>query len=712
VLLVALLVGCGGDPTPMADSTAPPASAAASTPSPSPIPDTPETTAAAFLSAWDAGDYVTMFSLLSDSSRSTLNQETLAARCREAVQAATVVTATTALEAVLQEGEHAWATYRITWETALVGTLVTETTMSLVTQGGHWGVEWSGDLIWPGLGNGNYLYMEHYIPARANIYDREGLALASEGTIVTLGVVPNQIQDEQALLTTLSEVTGLTPEEIRGRYAGNPAEWWSPVADISAQVSVEYADQLLSMPGLEAREKEGRTYWDGEVAPHVVGWVALVPAEEAETYRRLGYRGDEWVGVAGLERWAEPYLAGRHGGALYLISAGGQTLSTLAEREAEPSRAVHTTLRREFQRQVQEILGDQRGAIVVLDVETGAVRALASGPGFDPNVFVGPGSFPERNAVLSDPDHPLFNRATQGTYPTGSVFKIVTLAAALERGEMSPAESFFCPGYWDGLGANYRKYCWKEEGHGNIALRDALSASCNVTFYSVGQRLDGIDPSILPEFGRAFGLGSETGIEGVIEVAGLVPGPDWRQEVLGQSWFVGDSVNLAIGQGDLKVTPLQVARMVAAVANGGTLYRPYVVERIGEEIVGQPEATGTLPVSAETLTIIQEAMLGVTTSSLGTATHRFTGLEIQVAGKTGSAEAPGADSKPHSWFAAFAPAGDPEIAIVVMAENAGEGSTVAAPMARQVVEAYYGLPLTPLPPPPDATPAPTPDGGP
>jgi penicillin-binding protein 2 len=684
----------------------------APTPSPTPIPDTPEATAAAFLSAWDSGDTATMFNLLSGASRATMSEEDLAARIRETVQTATVITATTTLQAVLQEGERARATYRISWETALVGTLVTETTMSLITQDGHWGVEWSGDLIWPGLGNGNYLYMEHYVPARANIYDREGLALASEGTIVTLGVVPNQIQDEQALLALLSEVTGLAPDEIRSRYAGNPAEWWSPIADISAQVSVEYADQLLNTPGLEAREKDGRTYWDGEVAPHVVGWVALVPAEEAEAYRRRGYRGDEWVGVAGLERWAEPYLAGRHGGALYLIGANGQTLSTLTEREAEPSRAVHTTLQRGFQRQVQEILGDREGAIVVLDVETGAVRALASGPGFDPNVFVGPGSFPERNAVLSDPAHPLFNRATQGTYPTGSVFKIITLAAALERGEMSPGESFFCPGYWDGLGANYRKYCWKEDGHGNITLKDALSASCNVTFYAVGQRLDSMDPQILPDFGRAFGLGSETGIEGVIEVEGLVPGPDWKEEVLGQSWFVGDTVNLAIGQGDLKVTPLQVARMVAAVANGGTLYRPYVVDRIGEEQFGHPEATGTLPVSPESLTIIQEAMLGVTTASVGTARHRFAGLGIPVAGKTGSAEAPGADSEPHSWFVAYVPADDPEIAIVVMAENAGEGSQVAAPMARQVVEAYYGLALTPLPPPPEETPTPTPDGGP
>ncbi len=693
MLLAALLAGCGGDPS----ATVGPASPAP-TLTPTPALDTPAAVAAAFLSAWEAGDYGAMYSLLSPASRTAIDAEALATRCQSAFQAATVLTATTTLQAVLQEGEQAQAAYRLAWDTALVGTLVTDTVMSLSLQDDRWGVEWSGDLIWPGLGEANYLYMEHYIPARANIYDRDGLALASEGTIVTVGVVPNQIQDERAVLAALSLVTGLPPEEVRSRYAGHPAEWWSPIADIPAQVSVDNADLLLNTPGIEAREKDGRTYWGSMVAPHVVGWVAPVPAEEAETYRRLGYRGDEWVGVAGLEQWGEPYLAGHHGGALYLMSPGGQTITVVAHQDATPSQAIYTTFDREFQRQVQEILGDRRGAIVVLDVQTGAVRALVSGPAFNPNIFVGPGSGLERSAVLANPDHPLLNRATQGTYPCGSVFKIVTIAAVLEAGGMTPETSFWCPGYWEGLGPAYRKGCWREDGHGTISLQDALTASCDVTFYSVGQTLDGIDPNILPTFGRDFGFGVATGLEGVIEVGGLMPDPAWKQETYGEAWWVGDTVNIAIGQGYLLVTPLQVTRMMVAVANGGTLYRPYVVERVGEEVVGQPEAVGTLPVSPENLAVIREALAGVTTAPIGTAPHRFLGMSIPVAGKTGTAEAPGAESLPHSWFAAYAPADSPEIAIVVMVENAGEGSAIAAPMVRQVVEAYYGLALTPLPP--------------
>lgn len=704
LLVVLLLVGCAGPAslTP-ADPTPP-----VPTPTPTPVPETPETVAAAFLGAWERGNPEMMYTLLSPSIQAMVSPENFASRYRAALQTATVLTATATLQAVLQEGSRAQAAARLVWETALVGTLITDTVISLSLWDGHWWVEGAlGDLIWPGLGEANYLYMDYHIPARANIYDRNGLALATEGKIVTVGVVPSRIRDEGAVLAVLSRLTGLSPEAIRARYTGRPADWWTPVADIPAQVSVENADLLLNTPGIEAREKPGRVYWGDGIAPHVVGWVGLIPAERAEDYRRLGYRGDEWVGVAGLEAWGELYLAGRHGGTLYLMSPSGQTLAVLAHQDAVPSRAIYTTLDREFQQKVEEILGNRRGAIVVLDVHSGAVLAMASGPGFNQNIFVGPGSGPERAAVLSNPDRPLLNRATQGAYPTGSVFKVVTMAAGLEKGGLVPESPFWCPGSWEGLGGAYRKQCWK--AHGNINLKDALTASCNTTFFTVGQMLDRIDPNLLPSFGRAFGLGVATGIVGIPETPGLMPDPAWKQATYGTPWWPGDSVNLAIGQGDLLATPLQVARMMAAVANGGTLYRPYVVARIAAagaepELVFGPEVAGTLPVSPEHLAVLREALARVTTAPIGTATHRFLGMSIPVAGKTGTAENPG--KAPHSWFAGFAPADNPQIAFAVVVENAGEGSTVAAPMARQVVEAYFGLPLTPLPP--EALPTPTP----
>jgi penicillin-binding protein 2 len=370
-----------------------------------------------------------------------------------------------------------------------------------------------------------------------------------------------------------------------------------------------------------------------------------------------------------------------------------------------PGRAIYTTIDRDFQEKVQQILGQRKGAIVVLDVQTGAVRALASSPGFDSNVFMGPAGEVGRSQLLADPRHPLVNRAVHGTYPLGSVFKIVTIAAAMAEAHMDPVgTSFFCPGYWEGLGAAARKGCWKADGHGDITLKDALTASCDVTFYEVGLTLDGVGQDILPDYARGFGFGVSTGLEALPDDAGLVPDYEWKVNNIGEAWWVGDTVNLAIGQGYLLTTPIQVARMMAAVANGGTLLRPYIVDRIGSGANGEPvqvtepESVGTVPVSAANLAAIQEALLGVTTMSIGTAPHRFTGLSIPVAGKTGTAESGGPETLPHSWFGAYAPANSPEIAIVVIVEKVGEGSTFAAPMTRQVVEAYYGLPLTPLPP--------------
>lgn len=700
--VIVLGTACGRLPAPQAQAE--PTATETDEPTATPVPPSAEAVADAFLGAWETGDYSTMYGLLSPESQATMDEEALFQRYRNALNSASVLTVTTHLKSILREEQQASAAFEVTLETALFGTLTATNDMSLSLRGRAWGVAWDAGLIWPQLEGDKYFRTTYSIPVRANIYDQDGLGLATQGTIVTIGVIPSQIEDEPALLQTLAAIAGLPAETIQSRYGSANPEWKVPIADIPAQVSVEQNDTLASLPGVYREEKQGRMYPHGAATGHVVGWVAPVPAEELTAYRRRGYRGDEMVGVAGLEAWGEEVLAGEHGGILAVVTATGELVTEVERRQAVPGRPVHTTLNRDLQEKAQQILGDRKGAVVVLDVESGAIRALVSGPGFDPNVLVGPTAALERSQVLADPRHPLFNRATQGTYPTGSVFKIVTMAAGMEEGGLDPLEStFYCPGYWDGLGRGARKYCWKEEGHGDIVLQDGLSASCNVTFYEVGKTLHELNPEILPRFGKDFGLGTPTNLEGLVEEGGLMPGPEWKGNASGELWYPGDTVNLAIGQGYLRATPLQVARMIAAVANGGTLYRPYIVARIEgnqqtAEEVTEPQAIGTLPISPDHLAALQEGLLGVTSSAIGSASHRFSGLGIPVAGKTGTAEAGGTEAEPHSWFAAYAPADDPEIALVVMAENAGEGSTVAAPLARQVVEAYYGLPLSELPP--------------
>ncbi len=708
LILLGIVVSCSTPPL----SPTPTATATPERPTPTPDIIGPETVGRSFLEAWMRGDYAGMYAQLAPSLRAGLTEERFQQAYTAALQTTTALTITATPQEMVLQGNRAEITFQESWETVIFGTLTTENRLSLVLEEQQWWIDWGRATIWPDLVESNTFAVEYQVPPRANIYDKNGAGLAVPSTIVTVGVIPAQMQDEQALLAGLSEALGLSGEEIRAAYAGQPADWFIPIADISGEESTRY-DQLLAQPGVERRERTGRLYPLDGVAAHVVGWVAPIPAESVEVYQRLGYRADARVGVAGLEAWGESLLAGKNGGRLYIVGPEGTYVRGVAEREPERGRALTTTLDRAFQKRAEEILGSRRGAIVALDVNTGAVQALVSGPGFDSNNFVRPTDEAQRRALLNNPDRPLLNRATQETHPCGSVFKIVTIAAGLESQTVTAQTRFFCPGYWDGLGVGNRKTCWLATGHGDINLKDGLTGSCNVVFYEVGKRLHLVDPEILPTYGTAFGLGQSTGLQELFEVEGLMPNPQWKQDTYFEGWATGDTVNLAIGQGFILVTPLQVARMIAAVANNGTLYQPYLVEKIAAnnvapEEITTPAAVGQLPLSAANLATIQDALLGVTSQPLGTASHRFEGLDIPVAGKTGTAQAPGETALPHSWFAGYFPANAPELAMVVMVENAGEGSVVAAPMFRQVVEAYYGLPLTPLPENPDMPSEPTP----
>ena len=360
---------------------------------------------------------------------------------------------------------------------------------------------------------------------------------------------------------------------------------------------------------------------------------------------------------------------------------------------AKQSQNIYAALDLDVQQIADKAMKDTVGAAVVMDVSNGNVLAMVSNPGFDPNKLTQKITPQELRALLNDPNDPLVNRATQSAFPPGSVFKIVSFAAALEKGGYTVGSMFNDPGYWDGLGQNFRKVCWIytefKIGHGTLSLSNALVESCDVAFYQVGQRLDNIDRNILPSFARSFGLGSPTGIE-ISEVTGNIPDPNRGL------WRPGDPINLVIGQGALLTSPLQIANMMAAVANGGTLYRPHVVSRIssladGTEKTFPAQVQGKLPASAGTLASIRQALYRVTTDKDGTAVNVFKGSKVTVAGKTGTAEV-FKEGEPHSWFAAYAPAENPKIAVVVIAEHGGEGSKTAAQIVREIVEKYFALP--------------------
>ena len=564
VLAVLLMIVVAGCRVPLAEPTP------TLTPEPTPPLPPADEVAFAFLQAWQREDYAAMYSLLTEDAQQETREDLFVATYRQVSKEATLLAVTTRILAAYQPDTEAEVIFAVTFQTALVGNFEIENRMPLRFQGGEWAVSWSPALILPQLGQDTFLRLTKWAPSRGNVYDRNGKGLAVQGEVVEVGVIPGEIQDEAALLGQLSMLLGETPANLQARYADALPEWYVPLGRISTQTAQAYYDTLTSLGGIEMREAWTRAYRPEVISPHVVGVVGPIPGEEVELWRSQGYDGDEFVGQMGLERWGEPYLAGARGGRLEILTSKGDRVAVLAEKPSRESSSLYTTFEREFQEAVQDILGARLGAIAVLEAKTGRVLALATYPLFDPNPFATGIGAQEWASMQADHRRPMVNRATQGTYPPGSVFKVVTMAAGMEAGGLAAESSFICKGTWTGLGPEWPKVCWLSSGHGRIPLHRALTVSCDITFYQVGLLLNGADQELLPRYARDFGLGALSGIE-IEEDAGLVPDPAWKLLSKGEGWAPGDSVNLAIGQSEMLATPLQVARLMAAVGNGGIL---------------------------------------------------------------------------------------------------------------------------------------------
>jgi penicillin-binding protein 2 len=735
LVVMVVAVGCGtGFPIPQDSyqpftSTPNPATIEAMTGTPTPPPDrdSPDGLARAFYRAWENFDYDGMYSLLTPQSQALVPRGDFWQRYESAMTTARVQAVTSQAQALRQDGDLAEFSVRVVWETAVVGTITRDHTVRLSydTQANRWGVVWHEGLILPEMEGGGRLSLEYRIPARANIYDRNGLALAFQGSVISLGIIPGEIEDEMALLNALSPVLGRPSEDIRTIYAHLPPGWYVPIGDIPEATMQEHALALQPFIGkglAPPRTRLARIYPQQGVAPHIVGYVAVIPAGEEEGYIAQGYRGDELVGRAGLERWGEDYLNGERGGRLSVVGPSGEFIAMVQEREPRQARSIYTTIERDFQAAVENALAEairthplgRAGSVVVLDVKTGAVLALASYPTYNPAIFdqVRPEAQAALGQILNDPAQPLLNRVTQGAYPTGSIFTVITLAAGLESGQYTMQSRYTSTGTWTRLGGNLVMTDWRQGGHGTVNMAQAITVSCNSCFFDMGLNVNNQDPLLLPNTARAFGLGQPTGIQ-LNEAAGLIPDNDWKINNIGEGWAPGDAVNLAVGQGFLQATPLQIANVFAAIANNGLMLQPTVVDRIGAG-GGAPEERlpvrerGQLPYSPEALATLQQALWEVANNqNMGTAAFQLVGLPIQTAGKTGTAEAP--PRSPHAWYGGYAPAApyttpdgrtitEPEIAVVVMIEHAGEGSAVAVPIFRRIIELYYGImPVTPFP---------------
>jgi penicillin-binding protein 2 len=503
-----------------------------------------------------------------------------------------------------------------------------------------------------------------------------------------------------SLLSLIYEATKIRPDVLEPKVeAYSQQNYYLPVADLSSEQIAPYYERLLQWDAVQLIPFRARYYFDEGVAPHVTGYVRVIQADEVEEYKRLGYNPwSDRVGEMGLEHWGEPYLGGKRGGTLKVIAADQSVVTILASSESQAAEAIYTTIDKDLQEQAQIALNGFRGAIVVLERDTGRVLALASSPAYNPNLFE-PSNYNSGQllATIFDPETlPLFNRATLGQYPLGSVFKIITISAALQSGLYTPETKYTCKYDFTELpGITLYDWTWEHylkdgrtQASGVLTLPQGLMKSCDPYFYHIG--LDFYSrgmTSYITDIAQGFGLGRTTGIQ-LDEEAGQILVPN---EPLDAVWE-------AIGQSTVLVTPLQVADFVAAVGNGGTLYQPSVVDKI-VAMNGQPTYVftstirGTLPISPTYLKIVQDAMVSVigpngTARSVGTYLGSY---NIPAAGKTGTAQT-SPYTEPHAWFTGytFADRPDkPDIAVAVLLENAGEGSEWAAPIFKAIVRLYF-----------------------
>ncbi len=662
-----------------------------------------------FLDALKKYDFTSMYAMLSKATQAKLTQDAFTAKYNDALDNMGASSIDYQVMSQLLNPQKAQVGFHIVYHTAFLGDLQRDMVANFVLESGAWRLEWDDSLILPELAGGNVLRMDYQIPARGDIYDQNGNPIVTQSDAYALGIKPGEInpKSEGTLDSELATLCNMTPDQVKAMYASAAPDWYVAICD----ASVTEAKAILNtgLGGLVVTPYNSRFYLDQGIASQVVGYASLIHKEDLDTYRRLGYRGDETVGQMGIEKSMEQYLAGTHGGTLYVVDANGQIVNRLGSADPQPADSVYLTLDSNLQHWAQTTISSFRGAAVVIERDTGRVLAMASSPGFDQNVF-DPNNF-NSNALLSqllnDPNQPLVNRAAQGTYPLGSAFKPITMAAAIESGLYLPQTTYDCQYDFNELtqygGPVLHDWTWDHcqtrvqaglacdtsdsKPSGLLTLTEGLMRSCDPYFWHIGLDLfNNNRAGDIPEMAKAFGLGQATGINVIAEATGNVPVP--QQPV--------DATNLAIGQGQLQVTPLQVARFVAALGNGGTLYRPQLIQKVqpvnGAAIdVFKPDAQGTLPLRADTLAAIQQGMQMVVSNQRGTAYYRMLGLNFPIAGKTGTAQS--GSGNPHAWFIGYTMdeqnSGKPDIAIAVILENAGEGSDWAAPVFRALVETYY-----------------------
>lgn len=553
------------------------------------------------------------------------------------------------------------------------------------------------------LSENNCIRLQTVDAPRGVLMDRDRTLLVDNRAAFNLNIILRDAQPVAETLARLARHTGIPVSEFEAAIAEHSdAPAYRPIPllrDIGRDLLAVVEAHRFDLPGVVVEVQARRHYMKG-VAPHLIGYLSEIRPDELESGRYPGARGGDYVGRYGIEYVSESLLRGTNGGRQVEVDARGRVIRVLDTVDPVPGRNLVLTIDLELQRRAETLLSGKVGALVAMDPANGEVLAMASSPAFNPNAFVKGMSHTQWRALVSNPDRPMENKVVQGEYPPASTYKVVTAMAALESGVIDTEAEFYCPGHLFFGDRIFR--CWRRGGHGHVNVVEAIAVSCDVFFYQVGHRL-GVDR--LAEYAAGCGLGRPTGIALGNEAKGLIPTAAWKRRRTGVPWQQGETLSIAIGQGYNLVTPLQMVTLTAAVANGGTLYRPRLIRWV-EDMEGNvvekrvPEPVGKLPVRPETLEIIRKGLWEVVNGARGTA-RRATVEGVRVSGKTGTAqvisrrteemesEEMAERHKPHAWFIAIGETAERQIAVSVLVEHGESGSGTAAPLAAEIIRTHF-----------------------
>jgi len=552
----------------------------------------------------------------------------------------------------------------------------------------------------------NRIHLQNIPPFRGMVLDRNGALLVDNRPSYNLYIIPEQIQNRDQLLKSLKLLVGLNQDGVKKRLISAPHKYpFKPILikrNLSRDELAIIETNLFNLPGVMIEVKPQRHYLYGKFASHLVGYLGEVNEAQLNSGRYPDNRPGDLIGKYGVEARWQKNLNGLRGGEQVEVDAAGRKLRVMTRKPPIPGLNISLTIDKNLQMLAEKSLRDKKGAIVAMNPNNGEIFALASSPAFDPNLFIGGIDKEEWKEMVSCEEYPLQNRAISGQYPPGSIFKIVVALAGLEEGIINPQEEIFCNGSYS-LGTHtYR--CWRKQGHGKVRFHKALVESCDSYFYKVGRRL-GVDK--IAYYAKMLGLGKKTDFELDYEKAGLIPTGEWKLKRWGTPWQAGETISLAIGQSFLLVTPIQMVRLISAIFNGGHMYQPKIIRWVGKDnrkiYTFTPTLLDKVAFKKENMELVKRALLGVVNEPHGTGS-RARVKDLMVAGKTGTAQVINLKAekdlskggevpyefRDHAWFIAIAPVERPKLALSILIENGGHGGRAAAPVAKEMITAFFG----------------------